>query len=237
MVDNELKFGKLEEKGVVGSKPGILVLASGGGTNFQNIIDKVNAGVLNAQVVGLISDKSEAGALDRARRNGIPDILVSSEGRSRRNSPERAEFERELLEAIKDTSPDVVVLAGWMKILSDEFLVKMQQLGIPIINLHPALLTEGNEDSVETSCGRIPVIRGAHAIRDAYDMNLPVSGVTVHRVVPGPFDTGPIILQREVLRLEGDTLEDWEARIHQMEYQVLPEAISVMLAQIDTNNG
>jgi formyltetrahydrofolate-dependent phosphoribosylglycinamide formyltransferase len=214
------------------AKHRLLVLASGSGTNFQELINQAEAGNLNANIVGLLSDNHEAGALERARRHNIADIVVSSEGRSKMGTPERTEFEKDLLEKIVEVNPQVIVLAGWMKILSDDFLIKVQEQNIPIINLHPALLTEGKDEFVETSKGKIPVIRGKNAIRDAYEIGLSVSGVTVHEVVPGPFDTGPIILKREVERLPEDTLEDWEARIHRMEYQIFPEAISLVLERL-----
>lgn len=215
----------------------LLVLASGSGTNFQEIINKVEQGSLSAEIIGLLSDNHEAGALERARNHNIADIVVSSEGRSKMGSPERVAFENDLLEKIVEARPQVIVLAGWMKILSDQFLEKVQELDIPIINLHPALLTEDKDDFVETSKGKVPVIRGKNAIRDAYEIGLSVSGVTVHQVVPGPFDTGPIILRREVERLPEDSFEDWESRIHQMEYQIFPEAISIVLSRMEAKNG
>ena len=92
-----------------------------------------------------------------------------------------------------------------------------------------------------TSHGKIPVIRGSHAIEDAYNQNVRVSGVTVHQVVPGPFDTGPVILQEEVHRINGESLEEWEQRIHSTEYRILPTAlkrvIHVMKQGVDVSDG
>ncbi len=222
-----------EEK--VSRKNRVLVMASGGGTNFQEIINSVENGKLNAQIVGLLSDNPEAGALMRARNHGIEEIVVSSIGR-RRDSIERAQFEQELVDEINKRKPDLVVLAGWMMILKDPFLEEMQKQNVSVINLHPALLTQNADYFVETTIGTIPVIRGAHAIADAFGMNLKVSGVTVHEVLPGmQFDTGPIILQREVYRSDRDNIEDWEKRIHEAEYQVLPLAIAKKLE--DLNNA
>ncbi len=223
-----------EEK--VSRKNRVLVMASGGGTNFQEIINGVESGKLNAQIVGLLSDNPEAGALIRARNHGIEEIVVSSIGRRRRDSIERAQFEQELVDEINKRKPDLVVLAGWMMILKDPFLEEMQKQNVSVINLHPALLTQNADYFVETTIGTIPVIRGAHAIVDAFGMNLKVSGVTVHEVLPGmQFDTGPIILQREVYRSDRDNIEDWEKRIHEAEYQVLPLAIAKKLE--DLNNA
>jgi folate-dependent phosphoribosylglycinamide formyltransferase PurN len=146
-----------------------------------------------------------------------------------KDSQKRIEFEEELFGEVNKLSPDLIVLAGWMLILGDNFIVKTSRSRIPIINLHPALLTRGNEKTVNTSKGEIRVIRGANAIHEAYEEGLEVSGVTIHKVVSGPFDTGPIILQQEVYRVEGETVEEWEKRIHQVEYCLLPAAINKVI--------
>ena len=154
----------------------------------------------------------------------------------------RSEYERQLIEEIEKNPPDTIILAGWMIVLDDTFLYRMQELEIPVINLHPAILTRDNRPTVATSRGEIPVIRGAHAIEDAYRQNLPVSGVTVHQVLPGySHDVGPIILQEEVRRINGETFEQWEKRIHEAEYRILPTALKrvlhVMKHNIDVSKG
>lgn len=227
---------RVDAKEKVSRKNRILVMASGGGTNFQEIINNMENGKLNANIVGLLSDNPEAGALMRARNHGIEEIVVSSTGRKKRNSVERSQFEQELVEEINKRKPDLIVLAGWMMILNDPFLEEMQKQSISVINLHPALLTESDDYFYQTSIGTIPVVRGAHAISDAFGMNLKVSGVTVHEVLPGrQFDTGPIVMQKEVYRNDRDNVEDWEKRIHEAEYQVLPQAIAKKLEEL--NNG
>lgn len=226
MIDNELTLRGKER--VLEGKAKILVLASGGGTNFQEIINRVERKDIDAEIVGLISNNPDAFAITRANNHGIASIVVPSKGRLK-DSQKRTEFEKELFDEINKLSPHIIVLAGWMLILSDDFIIKTRGLEAPIINLHPALLTRGNEDFVKTSKGEIRVIRGANAIHEAYEEGLEASGVTVHKVVPGPFDTGPIIAQEEVYRVPGETVEEWENRIHKVEYNLLPAAINKVI--------
>jgi phosphoribosylglycinamide formyltransferase-1 len=230
---SESSFEESKEK-LSNQRARLLVFASGGGTNFQEIINRVESGEVNAEIVGLFSNKEEAYVRVRARNHNIPEELISSRGKLREIA-KRQEFEKEILAKVAEKLPDIIVLAGWMIVLSDDFITKANQLGARIINLHPALLTEGNEAEIETTFGKIPVIRGANAIHEAYELNLPVSGVTVHEVVPGAFDTGPIILQEEVVRSEDETLESWETKIHQTEYRVLPRAIKNVILNLRVN--
>jgi phosphoribosylglycinamide formyltransferase-1 len=124
----------------------------------------------------------------------------------------------------------MVVLAGWKLILPDAFLHELQRLEIAVINLHPALLSRREESHVATSRGRIPVLRGANAIHDAFELNLRVSGVTVHQVLPNALhDTGPIVLKEEVARKAGEPWSAWEARMHETEHRVLPAALKRVL--------
>jgi phosphoribosylglycinamide formyltransferase-1 len=113
---------------------------------------------------------------------------------------------------------------------------------IVVINLHPALLTNKSEESVSTSRGIIPILRGAQAIKDAYSQNLPVSGVTIYQVVPeNPYDVGSIIVKEEVRREDNETLESFEKKIHITEHRALPTAIKkiihVLSFNIDTSKG
>ena len=137
------------------------------------------------------------------------------------------------MEIALELNPKVIVLAGWMLVLGDELLEGLEEKEITVINLHPALLTEGNEDEITTSFGKIPVIRGVNAIKRAYDNNLLVSGVTVHKVISGNgVDVGPIILQKEVKMEEGDTLGEWEIKMHKVEHEVLPKALNIILEEL-----
>jgi folate-dependent phosphoribosylglycinamide formyltransferase PurN len=153
-------------------------------------------------------------------------------------------YDKKLIKHLQETSPDLIVLAGWMRILGDSFLKAMRELEITVINLHPALMTEKFEKTVPTSQGSIPVLRGQgkHIFKEIFEKNFPVTGVTIHQILPGDtFDVGPIILKAEVRRHKDDTVESWEKRIHATEYILLPTAIKrvlhVMKQNIDISKG
>jgi formyltetrahydrofolate-dependent phosphoribosylglycinamide formyltransferase len=228
------------ERQTVG-RPKLSVFISGNGTNLQEIINRTQKGSLDAEIVSVVSNNSKAYGLRRAMEAQLPIFPISSEGRL--STPlKQIEYEERLLDVIYSNLPDVVVLAGYMKILGDSFLEAMQDLEIPVLNLHPALLTADNREKIATSQGKMPVLRGSSAIDQAFSQNLRTSGVTVHQVLPGnECDTGPIVLKEEVHRRIDDTLEDWENRIHQTEHRVLPTAISrvlhVMKHGIDVSKG
>ena len=219
----------------------LCVFISGTGSNLREIIRAVEAGEIDAEITSVVSNLSDAAGLHHAELHAIPAVVVESKGRLKEPN-QRSAFERELIEHVKATMPDVLVLAGWKIVLGDPFLDAMQELEIPVINLHPALLSRTDETHVATSRGRIPVLRGAHSIHDAFELNLRVSGVTVHQVLPrAVFDTGPILIKEEVTRRPGESWPSWEARIHSAEHRVLPTAIKrvihVMTHGIDVSTG
>ncbi|MBI4137147.1 hypothetical protein HY469_03735 [Candidatus Roizmanbacteria bacterium] len=232
-----------KERSILG-KPKIMTLASGGGTNFQEIITGVEDGYIDAELVGLISNNPAAHALERAYSHDILSEAISSAGKLK-DPAKRREYLEQVAQKIECSGADLVVLAGWMVVLDDVFLQKMQDLEIPVLNLHPALLSADNAENVMTSRGKIPVVRGAHAIYDAYahdPLRMQVSGVTVHQVLPGnQFDVGPIVMKEEVRRHADESIEEWEQRIHTAEYRVLPAAINyalhVMNSGIDASKG
>jgi phosphoribosylglycinamide formyltransferase-1 len=202
----------------------IVVLASGSGSNLQALIDAINRGELQATIAAVISDRPGAGALERAARAGIPAIVVPL--KDRRDPAARADFEERLASEIAAFAPDLLVLAGWMLILGEPVL---EQYEGRVINVHPALLPDGPEDEVACSCGVVPVLRGAHAVRDALRKGLPVTGATVHVVTP-VVDTGPVLLREEVPILEGDDPTRLHERIKQVEHVLLPRAVALVLA-------
>lgn len=232
-------FPKLKKKLL--DKPKISVFVSGSGTNLQEIINAVEHGNLDAEIISVISNKAEAYGLTRAEKHNIPTAIIPYVGKFS-DKTAREKYDQELIEHIKKTNPDLIVLAGWMMVVGEVFLKEMQKLEIPVINLHPALMTESFSETVVTSRGTLPVIRGINAIQKAFNANCPVSGVTVHQILPGEkFDCGPIIMKAEVRRKADDTLESWEKRMHQTEYMILPIAIKrmihVMKYGIDTSKG
>jgi phosphoribosylglycinamide formyltransferase-1 len=149
----------------------IAVLASGRGSNFQSIIYGINEGEIDGEIVLLISDKRDAPALERARQNGITTRVIS-----RKDCSSREEMNLKIKEALDAYSPDLVVLAGYMRIITDELLIPYRNR---IINIHPALL---------------PSFPGLDGQKQAFEYGVKVSGCTVH-FVDGGCDTGPVIEQ------------------------------------------
>ncbi|MCM8771042.1 MAG: phosphoribosylglycinamide formyltransferase [Candidatus Omnitrophica bacterium] len=179
----------------------IAVFCSGKGTNLQAIIRAVKKGKLNVNLALVISDNKEAYALKRAKKAKIKNIFVDP-----KQFPLKADFEAKIIEYLEQEKIDLIVLAGFMRILSRDFVTRFKNR---IINIHPALL---------------PSFKGAHGIKDAFDYGVKVTGVTVH-FVDELMDHGPIILQEALRVREDETLESLEARIHKIEHKLYPEAI------------
>ncbi len=177
------------------------VLASGRGSNFASILDAIDAGECPAEVVILVSDRPEAQALARARAHAIPTAVVEPA-----DYPDRETYDLEVVERLRAAGVQLVVLAGYMRIVTPAFLAAFPGR---VVNIHPALL---------------PAFPGLHAQRQALEYGVKVSGCTVHFVDEG-VDTGPIILQRAVEVRDDDTEESLSARILEQEHQLYPEAI------------
>lgn len=195
----------------------IVVMISGNGTNLQAIIDKTKAGELDVEIKAVVSNKAEAFGLVRAQKAGIPtEILSLGEFQNRPEIKQESDKDAirrlycaELAKLVKKYNPELVVLAGWMLILKNEFL---KEFPMCVINLHPAL---------------IPAFPGTEAIKQAFDYGAKITGVTVHFVPDEGVDTGPIILQGPVKIEENDTLESLERKIHAVEHALLPKAIQL----------
>lgn len=185
----------------------LAVLLSGRGSNFEAIADAVESGAIpNAAIVAVISDVPEARGLERARRRGLPAFAVD-----RKKFASRREHEAELLRFLEEARPDLICLAGYMRVLSPDFVERFRGR---IVNIHPALL---------------PKFPGLHAQRQALEAGETVSGCTVHFVDEGT-DTGPAILRRVVPVLPGDTEDTLSERILVEEHRAYPEAIALVLA-------
>lgn len=178
-------------------------LASGGGTNLQAIIDACAAGTLDAEITLVLTNNPEAGALERARRAGIPTLCIDHRGFDSREA-----FDRAVVAALKDAGVELVVLAGFMRLISDIFL---DAFPMRIMNIHPALL---------------PAFPGLHVQRKALEYGARFSGCTVHFVDRG-VDTGPIIIQAVVPVLQEDTEQSLSARILAQEHLIYPRAIQL----------
>ena len=180
----------------------LVVLISGGGSNLQSFIDACNKGNsnLNARIVAVISNKPEAKGLDRASQAGIPNIIVDH-----RAFGSREEFDANLGDVIDSFAPDLVILAGFMRILTPDFVNRF--IG-KLINIHPSLL---------------PAYPGLHTHQRALDAGDAEAGATVHFVTP-ELDGGPAILQAKVPILADDNASSLAARVLSVEHKIYPTA-------------
>ncbi len=226
--DKQKPLPKLNKK--ITGKPKIAVFISGGGTNLQAIIDQVENGNIDAKI-SVVSNKKDAYGLVRAKKHKIPSVVIPYEGKLS-DKLGRENYEIKLIDYVEKNRPDLIVLAGWSMILGEPFWEKIQQMQIGAINLHPALITKEFDETVQTSRGRIPVLRGwgMQVIKPPFEKEWPVSGITIHQIVAGNhFDMGPIIMKSEIRRRPEDTFESWEKKIHETEHVILPTAIKRVL--------
>lgn len=177
----------------------IAVCVSGGGTDLQSIIDACEAGKINGQIRLVISNRKKAYGLERARLHGIQAEWIKDED--------------EILKRFEEEKIDVVVLAGYLAIVGDKLI---EQYKNRIINIHPSL--------IPSFCG--PGFYGMHVHEAVFKRGLKVSGATVH-FVTGEVDGGPIILQRAVDISDLETPEDIQARVLEIEHEILPEAVAL----------
>ena len=189
------------------------VVASGRGSNLQSIIDAIDIGRIKAEIAVVISDKPEANALKRVAELGIPAVCVD-----RKLYDTKEEFEKALVEELEKHRVDLVILAGFMRILSPYFVNAFKN---KIMNIHPSLL---------------PAFPGAHAHRSVLEYGAKVSGCTIHFVDEG-MDSGPIILQESVPVLDDDTEETLAARVLKVEHVLYPKAIALYLEDKLEING
>jgi phosphoribosylglycinamide formyltransferase-1 len=183
----------------------IAVFASGKGSNFAALAGAVKNGSLKADLALLVCDNPQAAVLDKAKRAGVKSVLVE-----RRNFSSTEAFEREIIAHIRKEKVDVIVLAGFMRLLSPSFVREFKNR---ILNIHPALL---------------PSFKGGHGIQDAFDYGAKTTGVTVH-FVDEEMDHGPIILQQTVPIRKTDTLETLEKRMHAVEHHLYPKAVKLFI--------
>jgi phosphoribosylglycinamide formyltransferase-1 len=185
--------------------PKLGILLSGRGSNFEAIADSVKAGRLQAEIAIVISNRADAAGLESAGRRGLNARLVPSKGRV------REEHDQEVIAALKEANVELVCLAGYMRLLSPEFV---QAFPNRILNIHPSLL---------------PAFPGLDAQKQALEYGAKVSGCTVH-IVDEHLDHGPIIVQKIVPVLETDDEPSLSARILEQEHIAYTEAIRLMLS-------
>lgn len=182
----------------------VAVLVSGSGTNLQAIIDASLAGEARVEVCLVVSSRPDAFGIERARAAGIPVMVLCREDYS-----DAMAANQRIADACKDAGAEYLVMAGYMRMVLAPILDAYPNR---VINLHPALL---------------PSFKGAHAIKDAYDAGVKVTGVTVH-FANADYDKGPIIAQRALEVKEGWSLDQLEAAIHDIEHALYPEVLDLV---------
>ena len=193
----------------------ISVLVSGGGSNLQALIDAQQAGLLgNGKIVQVISSRADAYALKRAAINGIPSIVID-----KNRFPKDADRNAAILSALQSASTDMVVLAGYMSVLSPSVVGAYRNR---IVNVHPALIPK--------YCGM--GMYGQHVHRAVLAAQEKESGATVHIVDEG-VDTGRILSQERVPVMPGDTVETLAARVLEVEHKILPAAVGQLASEIE----
>lgn len=182
-------------------KKKIAIFASGSGTNFEALAAACENNLIDAEISLLICDKKKAYVIERAKNHNIPAYVFSP-----KDYASKEEYEELIVEKLEEHNVDLICLAGYMRIVGYVLLRKYEG---KIINIHPALL---------------PAFKGAHGIEDAFNYGVKVFGVTIHYVDSG-IDSGKIIAQRAFEYKEGDSLEDVERKIHEIEYELYPEVV------------
>lgn len=188
----------------------IIVLISGNGSNLQAIIDACKSGIINGKVVGVISNKANAFGLERAKKDNIPSKVINHN-----NYNTREDFDKKLVSTIEIFQPDLIVLAGFMRILSP---VMTSAFKDKMINIHPSLL---------------PKYPGINTHEQVIANNDAEHGVTIHSVSE-ELDGGPIIAQSKILVHKKQQLDDLIERIHKVEHMIFPKVIS-MIASDEIN--
>ncbi|MDR4888184.1 phosphoribosylglycinamide formyltransferase [Fredinandcohnia sp. QZ13] len=183
----------------------IAVFASGSGTNFQAIMDSIKEGRLAAKIELVVCDKPGAKVIERASKEWVETFVFSP-----KEYPEKSLFEAEIVEKLRAKNVELIVLAGYMRLIGDTLL---QAYRNKIVNIHPSLL---------------PAFPGKDAIGQAYRAGVNMTGVTIHYVDEG-MDTGPIIAQREFAIEPGDTLESIEEKVHEIEHQFYPQILQSLV--------
>ena len=192
----------------------VAILASGNGSNFQSIIDAASRDELpNCNIILLIANKKDAYAIERAKKHKINYKIIESYNKK------REEFDQEVLDVLRENNIEIIVLAGFMRILSKAFIEEYKN---KIINIHPSLL---------------PSFPGAHAHRDAIRAGAKESGCTVHIVDEG-VDTGPIIMQQSVTVDANDDEDTLASKILPLEHYIFPKALHLLTSgKLEINKG
>lgn len=186
----------------------LAVFASGNGSNFEALVESVKKGEIDGEIALLVSDQPDAFVLTRAKKLNVPSVAFTPKA-----FESKAAYESEVLGHLKEAKVDLIVLAGYMRIVGK---VLLQAFPERIINIHPSLL---------------PNYPGKQGILDAFMDKVEQTGVTVHLVDEG-VDTGPILAQKTVAIEEDDTLDSLERKIHAVEHELFPKAIQKVINEL-----
>ncbi len=182
-------------------KLSIVVLISGNGSNLQSIIDAVEAGQILGQITAVISNKADAYGLERAKKHNIDQQVISHQGFS-----SREDFDLALSKKLKRLNPDIIVLAGFMRVLGSALI---QAFECKILNIHPSIL---------------PSYKGLSTFQRAIDNEEKEHGVSIHIVTP-ELDDGPVIVRGRYPILTGDTVSDLQGKGHRLEHRMYPQVL------------
>jgi phosphoribosylglycinamide formyltransferase 1 len=187
-------------------KKTVSFIASGRGSNFKAVAEKMREGNIPGKLGILVTDRGDAGALELARDFGMQAYFINP-----KDFPDRGSHEEEMIRVLKKHKTDLVVAAGYMRLLTSRFLNEYKNR---MINIHPALL---------------PSFPGVHAQQQAFDYGVKITGCTAHFIDEGT-DTGPIIMQAAVAVNQNDTPDSLVARILREEHRILPESVRLFCA-------
>ncbi len=197
-----------------------VVMVSGGGTNLQALIDAVASGIVDARIDLVVSSRKDAYALERAARAGVETFVAAPPRGSNQSGPgedpARAAYDRGLADLIAPRNPDCILMLGWMRVLTSEFINRFPGR---IVNLHPALPG---------------MFAGTNAIRRAWDARvkgeIKATGVMMHYVPDARVDAGPVIGLKSVDFLPGESFEEYETRMHEAEHALVVETAAILAA-------
>ncbi|WP_057913888.1 phosphoribosylglycinamide formyltransferase [Peribacillus muralis] len=185
----------------------LAVFASGNGSNFQSIANAIKSGEVKAEICLVVCDREDAYVLERARLENVHSFSFSA-----KNYANKAEFESEILEELRQCDVEMIILAGYMRLIGPTLLQEYPQA---IVNIHPSLL---------------PDFPGKDAVGQAFEAGVMETGVTIHYVDEG-MDTGPIIVQKTVPILDGDTIDILQKRIQETEHDLYPSVLQELCQQ------
>jgi phosphoribosylglycinamide formyltransferase-1 len=209
---------RLDRSALLAPPPRAVVLASGSGSNFQAVAERVAAGSLPIELIGVVTNRPQAGVVERARAARVGLTLLPWH----RNEETRAQYDAKLLDTVAEMAPDLILLLGWMHLLDERFVETFPNL----VNVHPAFLPlDPERDEVGLpDATTMPAFRGVAAVRDAMQFGAGWIGATVHLVTPQT-DRGPVLARRPLCLEPGEDEARVMRRLHPLEHELVATAI------------